>query len=244
MTRLVWGEGSPMNDRGVSQGVLYSEGSVVPWNGLVSVDEKMVGSISVEHYFDGNRLYISQETGDFEATIAAYTYPDAFQSLFDSEIKGRFGLCYRVESGDAHILHIAYNLLVVDDAKNRTTLSDRENPMQFRWDIYGEPVHIPGADPASHLILSAPRAEVVLEILEDILYGTETTQPRLPSPEEVIEIYESHTTMRVTYLGDGVYTVTGPDDMVSVNEDGSFVISSPSAHFADPGKDTFVVSSY
>lgn len=245
MTGLTWGELPPMYDQGVDRGVLYLEDAAHPWNGLVAVDEKETGAIETDHYFDGNRLHISQELGDFEATISAYTYPDAFaeyNGYSDRETYKRFGFSYRTQFGEGYKIHVVYNVLVRDDSRSWVTESSAPNPSLFNWDIYGSDVPILGASPASRMTLEVPRDETVLAKLEDILYGTDTTEPRLPDPAEIIELYEEATLLRITYNGDGTYTASGPDSMVQILEDGRFRLDTPSAFLIAEG--IFTVHSY
>lgn len=245
MARLKWGEGPRMYDLGLDQGVLYLDDTAVPWNGLVAVDEKDDGEVDVDHYFEGNRLHVSQYTGDFGARISAYTYPDIFAEYNGygphNEYK-RFGFSYRTQHGDGHKLHLVYNVLVRDDARSWESLSNQVAPSLFNWDIYASAVEIPGASPASHLVMEVPRDDSVFENLEDILYGTDTTEPRLPDPAELVELYESATLLRIIYNGDGTYTATGPDDMVRLLDDGRFELSAPSVFLLE--QDIFVVNSY
>lgn len=248
MTRLTWGERSPMWDQGIDNGVLYLDDTAVPWNGLVSVSEKASGVVNVDHYFEGNRIHITQETGDFEATISAYTYPDAFaeyNGYSEREMYKRFGFSYRTQHGlDDHKLHIVYNVLVRDDTRSWRTHTDRPDPSLFNWDIYGEPVAVPGASKSARLSMEIPRDPDVFRVLEDILYGTETTEPRLPDPTELVELYEASTLLRVTYHPDGTYTISGPDDMVQLLSDGRFQITAPSAFLLSELEGIFVVHSY
>jgi hypothetical protein len=243
--KLVWGEGPPMFDLGVSQGVLYLDNGAVPWSGLVGVDEKETGSVDTEHYFDGNRIHISQELGDFEATISAYTYPEVFaeyNGFSEVDEHRRFGFSYRTEHGDIYAIHLVYNVLVRDDARSWNTMNETADPSLFNWSIYSSAVDVPLALPTGHLVMEAPRDPSVFERLEDILYGTDTTEPRLPDPAEIIELYEAATLLRITYNGDGTYTASGPDDMVRVLEDGRFEINAPSAFLIN--EDIFTVQSY
>lgn len=246
MARLEWGLGPRLFERGVDQGVLYLDGTGVPWNGLVSVEEKTTGAVNTDHYFEGNRIHISQESGDYEARISAFTYPDVFaeyNGFADVEEYRRFGFSYRTQLGpDAHRIHLVYNVLVRDDQRDWKTIAERPDPSLFGWDIYSASEPVPGAGPGSHLTMEAPRDPTVLNEIEDILYGTETTEPRMPDPAEIIELYEAATLLRITYNGDGTYTATGPDDMVQVLADGSFQINAPSAFLLN--EDIFVVNSY
>lgn len=245
MARLKWGEGPKMFDLGLDQGVLYLDDTAVPWNGLVAVDERDTGTVNTDFYFEGNRLHVAQDTGDFEAQIQAYTYPDIFaeyNGFGPFEQYKRFGFSYRTQHGDGHKLHIVYNVLVRDGDRSWKTTSNKVDPSLFAWDIYASAVEIPGASPASRLTMEVPRNSTVFDAVEDILYGTETTDGRLPDPAELVELYEAATLLRIIYNGDGTYTAIGPDDMVRLLDDGRFELNAPSVFLID--QDIFVVNSY
>lgn len=245
MARMEWGQGPPMYDLGLDHGVLYLGGIGVPWNGLVSVTELDSGSLNVEHYFDGVRTNVSEDVGDFGARISAYTYPDAFaeyNGYSERNIYERFGLSYRTQYGEEEILHLVYNVLVRDDSRSWQSLGSSVDPSLFNWDISATAVEVPGAEPAAHLSMMVPRNSEVFSTLEGILYGTDTTDPRLPDPAEIIELYEAATSLRITYNGDGSYTAEGPDDMVQLLDDGLFELTAPTVFLID--KDIFTVNSY
>lgn len=245
MTRLRWGEGPRMFDQGLDHGVLYLDNTAVPWNGLVSVDERDTGTVDADYYFEGNRLFVTQNTGDFEARISAYTYPDVFaeyNGYGPHEEYKRFGFSYRTQHGDGHKLHIVYNVLVRDITRTWKTVGEKPDPSLFTWDIYAEAIPIPGASPASRLTMEVPHNDAVFSALEDILHGTDTTSPRLPNPTELVELYESSTQLRIIYNGDGSYTAIGPDTMVRLLGNGRFELNAPSVFLVD--KNVFVVNSY
>lgn len=246
MPRLKWGEGPPMYDQGVDRGVLYLDEGAAPWNGLVSVDESDTSMLDTETYFDGVRRRVTETTGDFEGRISAYTYPDVFgeyNGYSERNLYQRFGFSYRTEYGGGHLLHILYNVLVRDDQRQWKTQNRAVDPSLFNWDIYAAAEPIPGASPAAHLAMQVPdSSDELFEAIEDILYGTDATEPRLPGPAELIELYESYTQLKITYNGDGTYTASGPDSMVTVLSDGRFVLNSPTVFFVNPN--IFRASSY
>lgn len=245
MTRLTWGDLPPMYDRGVECGVLYLDGTGHAWNGLVSVEERDSGLVDTEHYFDGNRLMVSQITGDFKGTINAYTYPERFaeyNGYSDRQTYKRFGFSYRTEFGDSYKYHLVYNVLVDDGNRKWITESANADPSTFTWDIHGSTVPIPGASPSSHLVFEAPKDPDALAQLEAVLYGDETRESSMPEPGFIIDLYESLTLLKVVYHGDGTYTVSGPDSMVALLEDGKFQLNAPSVSLLGDG--VFRVHSY
>jgi hypothetical protein len=229
----------------LDRGVLYLADEAVPWTGLVSVDEKEAGSVDAEHYFDGRRLAVTQETGDFGATVSAYTYPEVFgeyNGYSERETYQRFGFSYRTQYADGYKLHIVYNALITPNDRGWRTVKSTVDPSLFAWDVSTSAVPIPNASPASRLTIEIGANDAVLSTVEDILYGTDTEDPRLPDPYELYELYESATVLRILYNGDGTYTAIGPDSMVRLLADGLFEIEAPTVFLG--GHDIFTVSSY
>lgn len=234
MTRLEWGRGLLPYEQGVDQGVLYLNEGAVPWNGLVSVSEPATGSVETTHYYDGVRTYITQEVGEYSGEIQAYTYPDEFSEYngySDQHIYQRFGLCYRNEYAEGYQLHLVYNVLVVPTNRSWSTVADRPNPSLFNWDISAKPEYVSGARPAAHIILNSLESGPAFQVVEDILYGTDVLEPRLPGPDEVQTIYGVDSKLIITYHGDGTYTAKGDDEWVNDPGDGTFTIKSPSIAF-------------
>lgn len=238
LMRLNWDEAPRFYSEGLDRGVLYTKGTGVPWNGLISVEEQETGETYSDFYLDGVRVRVVQDLGDFTAKLEAYTYPDELTDV--STVP--FGLSYRTQHGDAYFLHIVYNALAIPSSRTLQTTGATQEPSTFSWDISALAESIPGASPAAHLIISSTDTPEVIEAIENILYGSDVAGPRLPPPTEVMDIFESVAVLHITYNGDGTWTATGPDDMIQVHEDGSFTISSPSLYFLDDGR--FIVSSY
>lgn len=250
MTRISWGDRPALHESGLDQAVLYLNNMAVAWSGLLSVEEKGGGETDATLYFDSNNRRIGQETGVFEASIKAYTYPDEFDrytgydDVMTNQDRDWFGLCYRTQEADGYRLNLVYNARVLPGQISASTVTSASSVETFSWDIHTTPVEIPGAKNGSHLVVRTydARYPEPVSILEDILYGTETTQPRLPMPSEIIELFESYTIMRITYNWDGTWTATGPDNMVYETEAGTFEIVADTVLLMEDG--VFQVSSY
>lgn len=78
-------------------------------------------------------------------------------------------------------------------------------------------------------------------MVEDILYGTEADSPRLPSFEDLLEVFDTISTMTVVDNGDGTFTVTAPFDVIRMLDSETFEITSPNAVFID--EETYTLSS-
>lgn len=239
MSRLDWASAPRGWEDGVSNAVLYSDGEGIAWNGLVAVDEGASGTQNTDTYFDGRRLVILQEIGDFEATVQAFTYPD---QLEDPGIR-RFGLSYRTQHSAGDKIHIVYNALFKVPDNKFTSIGASISPSIFAWRLQASAVNIPGARPSSRLTIdTADTSPELVGVVEAWLYGTDISNPRLPDPEEFVDLFEAATTLRITQNGDGTYTATGPDHIVQLHGDGSFTIVAPTLQYLDEG--IFVVDSF
>lgn len=246
MTRLVWGEGPPQYDLGLERGVLYFDDVAVPWNGLVSIDEDESAEVDTNYYFDGRRFYISTEAGDLSLKINAFTYPDVFaeyNGYSERKTYRRFGLAYTTIHSGVEMITVIYNAMVQDTNRAWKTIADKEDPSLFSWDVKCSTIPIPGSSPGSRLTMQAPRYAPVYDALIDILYGTDTTDARLPTPAEIVDLYEAGTELRITYNGDGTYNAAGPDDIVTLLANGAFSLTAPTVEITDEAQHVFVASS-
>jgi hypothetical protein len=232
--RISWAPGNNQYTSGVSNGVLYPKNSPgVGWTGLVSVTEKGDDSPSFI-YVDGQKIR-DRLSSSFAGTIEAFTFPDEFEpylGLVDgitSQVPEPFGFSYRTN----HELHIVYSAFVSPSSDDYQTVKTSETALVFAWSFSTLPVPMPVSKPASHIVIDLNNANSgAVSDLEDILYGSDSDDPRLPSPSEVLDLFESHTTLRITDDGDGTWTATGPDSIISVTGD-TFTITWPSAVYID-----------
>jgi hypothetical protein len=56
---------------------------------------------------------------------------------------------------------------------------------------------------------------------------------RLPTPEELLGIFERTALLQVVDNGDGTFTVTGPDEAIQMLDPTTFQIAWPSAVYLD-----------
>lgn len=232
MTRLQWDyESSKYYQAGVDRGVYYGVDSIgIPWNGLVSVVEKTDIDEDSPLYLDGIKIANRRRFGDFAATIEAVSYPEEFNRA----LRRPFGLCYRVQTADHYQIHLVYNALAFVSDRDFGTVTDTPDVVMFGFDISTMRSKLDRNRRVSHLIIDEryARPEAISEI-ESILYGDDSSSSRLPTPEEVLEVFESHAILRVTELDDGSYEIRGPDDAVYKNMDGSWTITWPSVILID-----------
>lgn len=238
MGKLTWDDRT--YEDGIDKSVLYLLNKAVPWNGLVSIDENDSGEVdTTTHYYDGQRRRLTLDAGNYSATINAFTYPeefyeyDGYNSHLDNQARKLFGFTYRTNDGDGYKIHIVYNAVANPSSRANKTLDASSNPSVFTWDISTTPEPFKWTRPGTHLVISSNtvRYQQPLDILESWLYGTVFADARLPSPDEIEELFESYTVMRISYNGDGTWTAAGPDDMVHLLNVNTFEIQTESAYY-------------
>lgn len=212
MARVKWGEKNKRKiEMGVSKGVLYPKGKDgVVWNGLTSISESPSGGESIDLYADNSKYCTFRTAENYEATIEAYTYPDEFAEcdgsakMLDGVTIGQqkrlsFDLCFRTEIIDAdgnnrldgYKIHLVYNATASPSERSYTTINDSPDAITFSWDIHTIPFVAKKMKPSSKIVIDSTKADrIKIEALESILYGTEEASPRMPSPDEVLELVQ------------------------------------------------------
>jgi len=206
-------------ETGVDRGVLYipnSQGNYVngyAWNGLTAVTESPSGAESNPQYADNIKYLNLISTEEFGGTIEAFTYPDEFGQcdgtaaptpgvLVGQQSRKIFSLSYRTKLGNdldgqdyGYKLHLVYGALAAPSEKAYATVNDSPEAITFSWEFTTTPVEvgqIAGVDykPTATLVIDSTKVDAdALSTLEEFLYGTEGSDPRLPDPEEVIAIF-------------------------------------------------------
>jgi hypothetical protein len=211
--RITWhGSGERVFEGGIDRGVLYVSGNPgVPWIGLINVNQGQSGGETKPRYLDGKKISNRASPEDFEATIEAYTYPLEFERCegtyrgenglrVTQQRRKSFGMSYRSLVGNdvtgglslGYKIHILYNLRAEPTDRGYRTLTDQSEPATFNWKITSRSADIPGYRPSSHFIIDTRDIPAeLLQTLEDILYGNETTEPSLPTPGELIFLFDS-----------------------------------------------------
>ena len=73
--------------------------------------------------------------------------------------------------------------------KANATVNDSPEAKTMSWEFSTTPVEVEGYDPTSSVEIDSTTVDPAkLKALEDILYGTEDSEARLPLPSEVAEI--------------------------------------------------------
>ena len=213
MARLNWDqEGQKLYETGVDRGVVFpmaaeGYGNGEAWNGLMSVDEKPSGAEPTALYANNRKYLELLSKEEFAGSIGAYTYPAGFRPCLGikemapgvyvtQQTRVPFGFTYRTLIGNdvkkdayGYKIHLVYGATAKPTEKSNKTVNESPEAAELSWEFTTTPVDVPNCDPAAHIeIDSTTISAEKLKALEDILYGTETEEPRLPLPIELAEI--------------------------------------------------------
>lgn len=212
MTRIDW---STVSDRffetGIDRGVLYvGDNPGVPWIGLNHVNHTPTGGAAKPRYMDGVKISNHAGPEEFAATLEAFTYPTAFEvcdgtARLQNGLKAKqqrrrsFNLAYRTRVGNAingldhaYKLHLLYNLRAAPTEADYESLSDENEPILFSWELSSRGAYVSGLRPVSHFEIDSRDVPAdLMEILENLLYGDEFSEATLPSPGELIFLFDS-----------------------------------------------------
>ncbi len=234
MAVLTWdGTGEKAFETGVDHGVLYIPTAGVyddgvAWNGLVTVTESPTGAEPTDTYAD-NILYATLRSAEkFGGTIEAYTYPDewaAFDGLgvpsagvaVGQQSRAVFGLSYRTKLGNdsdgqdaGYKLHLVYGATASPSEKAYSTINDSPEMITFSYEFSTVPVNVTGMNPTSIITINSLEVNSTqLAALEELLYGSVSTDPALPSPDEVVALFAGTATATDV-------TVTGGVDSIAI----------------------------
>lgn len=212
--RLKWDQtGEKTYETGVSNGVLYpqkSDGSYdhgVAWNGLSSVNESPSGAEPTKIYADNIAYLTLISAEEFGATVEAYTYPDEFAEcdgsaeVADGVTVGQqdrkpFGMAYKTIVGNdteknahGYKLHVIYGATAAPSEKSYGTVNDSPEVITFSWELSTTPVEVADHEPTASITIDSTKADKEkLKALEDILFGSEEAEARLPLPDEIITL--------------------------------------------------------
>ena len=217
MSKLVWDStGDRLYETGVKNGVLYPIDEVgtyskgVAWNGLTAVTESPSGAESNPLYADDIKYLDLRSVEEFGGIIEAYMYPDEFAECDGSaelaagvkicqQKRKVFGLCYRTTLGNdvkgddyGYKLHIVYGAVASPSERGYTTMNDSPEAITMSWEFTTTPVSAKGFRPTAHLEIDSTKANAEkLAALEDILYGANETEARLPLPDEIATLMKA-----------------------------------------------------
>ena len=213
MPRLIWDAiGEKFYEMGTKMGVLYPMSDTgtyeegVAWNGLTAVTESPSGAEETKLYADDIKYASLRSAEEFTYTIEAFTYPPEWEpcdgsasvatgvSISQQKRKG-FGFSWVTTVGNdisddaGQKIHVAWNSTAAPSEKSYASINDSPDAITFSWECTTSPVNVTGHRPTSHMEINCTKLkEKTIKAVQDKLWGSESTNATLPSPDELIQL--------------------------------------------------------
>lgn len=213
MPRLIWNAiGEKFYEMGTKMGVLYpmnNEGTYengVAWNGLTAVTESPSGAEETKLYADDIKYASLRSAEDYGFTIEAYTYPPEWEPCDGSaqvatgvtigqQKRKAFGFSWVTTVGNdvndeaGQKIHVVWNSTASPSEKSYATINDNPDAITFSWKCSSSPVNVANHRPTSHLEINCAKLkEKTVKAIQDKLWGGESTEATLPTPDELIAL--------------------------------------------------------
>lgn len=214
MAKLVWDKtGERTYETGIDHAVLYpvQNGAYpkgVAWNGITSVSESPSGAEDSALYADNIKYLTLKSAEEYGMTIEAYTYPDEWEACdgtatlaegvkLGQQSRQGFGLSYRTKLGNdtdgedhGYKLHLVYGCSASPSDRQYQTVNDSPEAITFSWEISTTPVAVDGFKPVSLITIDSTKVDKTkLASLEELLYGSDDKEAKLPLPDEVKTLF-------------------------------------------------------
>lgn len=213
MPKLEWDKtGERLYETGVDKVVLYVQDAGayptgVAWNGVTAITESPSGAEPTPLYADNIKYLTLMSAEELGLSIEAYMSPEEFDQCdgaasvakgvtIGQQDRKQFGLAYRTLIGNdvdgtnyGYALHLVYGALASPSEKANNTVNDSPEATTLSWEVSTTPVNVTGYKPTASIEIKSTDADPTkLAALEDILFGSDDSEARLPLPDEVIEL--------------------------------------------------------
>ena len=213
MPRLIWDAiGEKFYEMGTKMGVLYPMSDTgtyedgVAWNGLTAVTESPSGAEETKLYADDIKYASLRSAEEFTYTIEAFTYPPEWEPCDGSasvapgvsisqQKRKSFGFSWVTTVGNdisddaGQKIHVAWNSTAAPSEKSYASINDSPDAITFSWECTTSPVNVTGHRPTSHMEINCTKLkEKTIKAVQDKLWGSESTNATLPSPDELIQL--------------------------------------------------------
>ena len=216
MSKMIWdGVGEKIFETGIEQVALYrmvdnAYTTGVAWNGITALNLTPSGAEATSLYANNRKYLTLMSVEELGGTIEAYTYPDEWAECDGSamaapgvfigqQARKPFGLAAKTLLGNdtdltayGYKLHLIYGGLASPSEQTNSTVNDSPEAKTMSWEFSTTPVNVTGYQSTSYMCIDSTKVDAdKLAALEAILYGSESTEPRLPMPDEVLATLKS-----------------------------------------------------
>lgn len=187
----------------------------VAWNGLTAVTESPEGAEETALYADDIKYLSMRSAEEFNFTIEAYTYPDEWMQCDGSaalvtgvpgitvgqQKRRLFGFSFVSTVGNdtegndyGEKIHLIYAASASPSEKSYETINDSPEAITMSWECNTTPIDMPnGLKKAAEIVIDTTRLNTegltALATLKEAIYGTNSTDAYLPTPEAVFTMF-------------------------------------------------------
>ncbi len=214
MSKLKWDEnGSRYFETGVDRVVVYVSNSAEAWSGITAINEAPSGAEPTKIYADNIVYGVVMSPEEDALTIEAFTYPDIFNKCIGHVELGRgayigqqtrvpFGLCWRslvkndTDTVDDYKLHLMPLLYTSPSEESNATENDSPEQKTYTWSATALSVNIDDERTTCAIVIDSRQFNKrglwnALRSIEDKLYGTDKTRPKMLLPGEILSTITS-----------------------------------------------------
>jgi len=209
MGAIAWDEtGERLYETGVDRVVVYVQNEASSWSGITAINESPSGAEPSKIYADNIVYGVVMSPEENAVTIEGFTYPDCFKPCIGEKelAKGAyvkqqshipFGLCWRSLVGNDrdglsdYKLHIIPKLFASPSEDGNSTINDSPEQKTFSFSATAISVQLDEDLWTSSIIIDSRKLKAAglanaIRSLEDVLYGTENTVPKIPKAGEIL----------------------------------------------------------
>lgn len=180
----------------------------VPWTGITGIANNVNSGTVTPYYLDGIKYYHNVVDNDLLLTVNGYFEPpmdgfDGSVELFpgltlSGQRRRPFDMSYRTLIGNAitddlgYLIHLVYNATAISGDRTSNTKSDSTSHTALSWGLHPIPEFVVGGKPTAHATIDSRTTNpAVLAQIESILYGFVGSPGRMPSLDEIRDIFAS-----------------------------------------------------
>lgn len=220
MSKLKWDQvGERLYTTGVQDVALYvydssksAYGNGVAWNGVETVTKSPDGAEATAVYANNHKYLNLISAESLGGTITAYMSPKEFDECdgeaeiakgisVQQQARKTFALVYKTLIGNdtqgteyGYKINIIYGATAQPSEVENTTVNDDPEAVELSWEFSTTPVDVEGHKPTASIEINSTDVDSkVLKAIEDKLYGSESSEPTLLMPAELITMGTSTT---------------------------------------------------
>ena len=213
MSKMVWDQTAQrLFETGVEQVALFVQdkgvyGTGVAWNGVTALNITPSGAEPTALLANDRKYLNLMSAEEIGATLEAYTYPDEFMACDGSatvapgvyigqQARKTFGLVAKTLIGNdtegnkhGYKLHLLWGCLASTSEKAYATVNDSPEAITLSWEVTTTPVEVEGYEATAYMSIDSTKTDAAkLKALEAKIYGSESEEPSMPTPAEVISM--------------------------------------------------------